>query len=200
MTNTLTLEHVSVSSIDNNCYLLCCGTHGFLIDAADDAPALLAMAKAAGVSIDAVLTTYRHFDHVRALKEVLATTGAHHYASREDAPALPAGVDTLLNHGDVIEFEGHHLDVIILRGHTEGGASLAVNIDGIINLFVGDSLFPGGVGKTTTKEEFGQLFQDVTERLFDVFDDSAVVWPGHGKPTTLGAERPHLHQWRKRGW
>ncbi|MDN5700272.1 MAG: MBL fold metallo-hydrolase, partial [Kocuria sp.] len=55
-------------------------------------------------------------------------------------------------------------------------------------------------GKTNSPEDFQQLYQDVTERIFDEFDDDTVVHPGHGKPTTIGAERPHLEEWKQRGW
>ena len=62
------------------------------------------------------------------------------------------------------------------------------------------SLFPGGVGKTWKKGDFEQLLGDVTSRVFDVYGDSTVVYPGHGDDTTLAAERPSLDAWRKRGW
>ena len=62
------------------------------------------------------------------------------------------------------------------------------------------SLFPGGVGKTWKRGDFTQLLTDVTSRVFDVYPDSTVVYPGHGDDTTLGAERPHLGEWRERGW
>ena len=62
------------------------------------------------------------------------------------------------------------------------------------------SLFPGGVGKTWKRGDFTQLLADVTSRVFDVYPDSTVVYPGHGDDTTLGAERPHLGEWRERGW
>jgi glyoxylase-like metal-dependent hydrolase (beta-lactamase superfamily II) len=73
--------------------------------------------------------------------------------------------------------------------------------DGPAHIFSGDSLFPGGVGNTEKDpERFAQLITDVSERLFDVYPDETVVHPGHGKLTTLGAERPHLVEWRARGW
>ncbi len=72
---------------------------------------------------------------------------------------------------------------------------------GTTHLFTGDSLFPGGVGNThQDAERFGTLIDDVEQRLFDVYDDATVVHPGHGATTTLGAERPHLAEWRERGW
>ena len=66
MSNDLTLRHISVSDMDNNCYLLCSEGQGLLIDAADDAPAILDLARDAGVNITVVVTTHRHADHHRA--------------------------------------------------------------------------------------------------------------------------------------
>lgn len=60
--------------------------------------------------------------------------------------------------------------------------------------------FPGGVGKTADPEKFTSLLDDVENKLFGRYDDATVVYPGHGKDTTLGAERPHLAEWRERGW
>ena len=64
----------------------------------------------------------------------------------------------------------------------------------------GDCLFPGGVGKTWKPGDFAQLLGDMTSRVFNVYGDSTVVYPGHGDDTTLGAERPHLDEWQQRGW
>lgn len=200
MTNTLSMHHISVSDTDNNVYLLTAGDEGFLIDAADDADAILKLAEDAGVRITAVLTTHRHWDHVRALEEVLSKTGAKHYVPFLDAPAIPAPADVELNHGDTIEWNGFEFPVIILRGHTPGGAAIVAEIDGKTNLFVGDSLFPGGVGKTTSEGDFVRLYKDVTERIFDDYPDEAIVRPGHGKSTTLDEERPKLGEWWDRRW
>lgn len=197
---TLSLHQISVSDMDNNCYLLTCGQEALLIDAADNAPALLQLAADLDVRITQVVTTHRHGDHVRALPEVLAATNATHIASALDAPALPCPVDVEKHDGDTLTFAGHEFPVRIVRGHTEGGMVIAAEIDGRTHLFVGDSLFPGGVGKTNSPAEFKQLLDDVTERIFADYPDDAIVHPGHGKPTTLGAERPHLEQWRQRGW
>ena len=62
------------------------------------------------------------------------------------------------------------------------------------------SLFPGGVGKTWKEGDFEKLLGDVTSRVFNVYGDSTVVYPGYGDDTTLGAERPHLAEWKQRGW
>lgn len=200
MNNALKLKSISVSEMDNNCYLICAGEEALLVDAADDAPALLNLAKENGVRISAVLTTHRHWDHVHATKEVIEATGATHYASFLDSPAMPAPVDVELKQGDTITFAGHEFPAIILRGHTPGGVAIAADIEGTTNLFVGDSLFPGGVGRTDSEGDFVRLYKDVNERIFDVYPDSAIVRPGHGKSTTLGKERPKLAEWWQRRW
>lgn len=196
----LKLTSISVSEMANNVYLLHDDNEGLLIDAADDADAIMHMAADVGVDITLVLTTHRHSDHVRALPEVLERTGAKHLASFLDSPALPAKVDVELDHNDIIDFAGHELPVFILRGHTPGGAGVAARIGGVPNLFVGDSLFPGGVGKTNSEGDFIRLFKDVKERLFDTYRDESIVYPGHGDFTTLGAERPKLDEWWERRW
>ena len=67
-------------------------------------------------------------------------------------------------------------------------------------LISGDSLFPGGPGKTWSAEDFTSLMADLRSRIFDVLPDSTVVLPGHGAHTTIGTERPHLDEWQERGW
>jgi glyoxylase-like metal-dependent hydrolase (beta-lactamase superfamily II) len=94
------------------------------------------------------------------------------------------------------------LDVMHLRGHTPGSVALAYqDPQGHAHIWTGDSLFPGGIGNVQKDpERFAQLLGDVRARIFDVYDDETWIYPGHGADTTLGAERPHLQQWRERGW
>ena len=115
-------------------------------------------------------------------------------------PDSPKEIDVELHHGDVVEFAGEEYPVIILRGHTPGGVALAAVIDGVPNLFVGDSLFPGGLGKTDSEGDFVRLFHDVNGRIFEQYPDETKVWPGHGNPTTLGEERGKLEEWWERRW
>ncbi len=148
------------------------------------------------------MTTHQHWDHHRALPEVVEATGARSAAGEDDADALPVAPDQRLAHGDRLVVGDLLLDVIHLRGHTPGSVALAwTDGGGTTHLFTGDSLFPGGVGNTNQDaERFATLIDDVEQRLFDVYDDATVVHPGHGATTTLGAERPHLAEWRERGW
>ena len=206
----LTIRSISVSGMDNNVYLLTAKESGaqLLIDAADDLPAIqqLLADGAADTSVAPrlalIATTHQHWDHVRALKELVAATGARTAAGADDADALPVPVDVRLSHGDVGNFDGFDVTAVHLRGHTPGSIAFVYqDPEGPAHIFSGDSLFPGGVGNTDKDpERFNQLLSDVTERLFGAYPDTAVVHPGHGKPTTLGAERPHLEEWRVRGW
>jgi glyoxylase-like metal-dependent hydrolase (beta-lactamase superfamily II) len=69
------------------------------------------------------------------------------------------------------------------------------------HLFTGDCLFPGGVGNTQQDAaRFSSLLAGVQTKLFDALPDETWVYPGHGKDTTIGAERPHVEEWRARGW
>ncbi|MGX9899597.1 MBL fold metallo-hydrolase [Arthrobacter sp. SA17] len=206
----ITIRSISVSEMDNNVYLLTSKASGaqLLIDAADDLPAILELLSDAAADTAAppqlvlIATTHQHWDHVRALPELVKTTGAMTAAGTEDAPELPVPVDVLLDHGDVGNFDGFDVTSVHLRGHTPGSVAFVYEDPaGPAHIFSGDSLFPGGVGNTQKDpERFKQLITDVTERLFAVYPDDTVVHPGHGKPTTLGAERPHLEEWRSRGW
>jgi glyoxylase-like metal-dependent hydrolase (beta-lactamase superfamily II) len=103
--------------------------------------------------------------------------------------------------GDEVTIGDGQLEVIGLVGHTPGSIALAfTGSDGVVHLFSGDSLFPGGPGKTSSPADFASLMTDLETKVFGRFDDRTVVHPGHGDGTTLGAERPHLAEWRARGW
>jgi glyoxylase-like metal-dependent hydrolase (beta-lactamase superfamily II) len=203
------LTKLSVSDMDNNVYLVRCTATGerLLVDAADDAGRILALldddARDGGRGLGQVLTTHRHADHHRALAQVARATGARTLAGAEDADHLPVAVDERLADGDVVRVGDLVLDVIALRGHTPGSVALALTAAGDrprTVILTGDSLFPGGPGKTASPQDFGSLMDDLVARVFDLYDDEAVVLPGHGDNTWLGAERPHLDEWRARGW
>jgi glyoxylase-like metal-dependent hydrolase (beta-lactamase superfamily II) len=203
----LTIRKLAVSKMSNNAYLLTCRTTGaqLLIDAADDAPALLDLVRTGGTGLEAVVTTHQHWDHVRALADVVAATGARTIAGADDADALPVAVDQTVEQGDTETVGDVTLTVVHLRGHTPGSIALAYrdadDPDGRTHLFTGDSLFPGGIGNTKqTGQSFDSLIEDVTTRVFDVYDDDTWFYPGHGDDSTLGVERPHLQEWRERGW
>jgi glyoxylase-like metal-dependent hydrolase (beta-lactamase superfamily II) len=213
----LIVTKIAVGPMDNNAYLLRCAStgQGLLIDAANEAGRIIEMI--GDTPVGTIVTTHRHFDHWQALPEVQKHTGAVVIAHPADADELPVTVGQRAGQGEVLTFGDASVSLIHLRGHTPG--SLAVLYDaggrlaGSPHVFTGDSLFPGGVGKTTSRasyikigdlgnapDPFTLLLNDVTERLFNPLPDATWVYPGHGRDTTLGAERPHLGEWRERGW
>ncbi|MQY08482.1 MBL fold metallo-hydrolase [Actinomadura macrotermitis] len=201
----LTIAKASVGPYDNNAYLLRCTATGdqLLIDAANDAPRLLELI--GDGPLTRIVTTHRHQDHWMALAEVAEATGAPLTAHPHDAGALPLPVAHPVEHGDTVRVGRASLEVVHLRGHTPGSIALLYDAGGELadrpHLFTGDSLFPGGVGNTWGDPTlFAQLLADVQERVFDRLPDATWFYPGHGKDSTLGRERPSLPEWRKRGW
>ena len=197
----LVITKVSVGPMDNNAYLLRCVSTGeqVLIDAANESDRLLELVGTGGLST--VVTTHRHGDHWQALADVVSATGARSVAHVADAPELPVATETVTD-GATIPVGACGLEVIHLVGHTPGSIALLYRDPaGIPHLFTGDSLFPGGVGNTFgSKENFASLIDDVEHKLFDRLPDETWFYPGHGKDSTLGTERPSLPEWRARGW
>ncbi|MBE9937640.1 MBL fold metallo-hydrolase [Cellulosimicrobium cellulans] len=213
------IRKLAVGPLANDVYLITCRRTGaqLLVDAADAPDDVLDLVRAGSPSgrLDGVVTTHRHADHLRALAPVVAATGASSAAGEPDADAVAAAsgvtVARRLRHGDELRVGALVLEVVALRGHTPGSVALAYRepddvaepeaVPGRVHLFTGDSLFPGGVGNTDRDPaRFASLLSDVVGRVFDRFDDATWVYPGHGADTTLGAERPHLDEWRERGW
>ena len=197
----LTITKLSVGPMDNNAYLLRCRRTDdqLLVDAAAEPDRLLSMVGEDGLA--RVVTTHRHQDHWQGLAAVVDVTGAETVAGEDDADEIPVPTARRVRHGDTVMVGDCPLEVIHLVGHTPGSIALLYDDPaGTPHLFTGDSLFPGGVGKTWSKENFTTLLDEVTTKLFDRLPDETWFYPGHGDDSDLGRERPHLAEWRDRGW
>lgn len=197
----LVITKISVGPMDNNAYVLRCPDTGeeLLIDAAAEPGRLLAVL--GDGPLTTVVTTHRHRDHWGALADVVAATGAQTVAHPADAPAIDVPTNRLVDEGDEITVGSVRLSVIHLVGHTPGSIALLYDDPrGTPHLWTGDSLFPGGVGRTCSDADFDRLINDVEHKLFDRLPDETWVYPGHGNDTVLGVERPHLAEWRERRW
>ncbi|MFK8845986.1 MULTISPECIES: MBL fold metallo-hydrolase [Streptomyces] len=198
----LMISKVAVGPMDNNAYLLRCRATGeqLLIDAAADPHTLLSLIGEDGIA--SVVTTHQHGDHWGALREVVDATGARTYAGRYDAEGIPVPTDVPVEDGDTLTVGEVRLTARHLAGHTPGSIALVYDDPhGHPHVFTGDCLFPGGIGNTwDDPERFASLLDDVSAKLFDQLPDETWVYPGHGSDTTLGTERPHLAEWRARGW
>ncbi len=198
----LVISKLAVGPYNNNAYLLRCTTTGaqVLVDAAAEPERLLDLVGDEGLT--AVVTTHAHGDHWGALVSVVAATGARTIAHSDDARDIAAVIDETVQDGATIRVGDVELTTIHLVGHTPGSIALLYDDPtGPPHLFTGDCLFPGGVGNTwKDPDRFDTLYAGVVSRLFDRLPDETWVYPGHGGDTTLGAERPHLAEWRERGW
>jgi glyoxylase-like metal-dependent hydrolase (beta-lactamase superfamily II) len=203
----LTITKVAVDpKMSNNCYLLRCRATGeqLLIDAADSPDVLLPLVGDAGLA--SVVTTHQHWDHHRALADVVPATGASVVAGAPDAAEITAQtgvpVTRAVGQGDTVAVGQCTLEVIAIAGHTPGSIALLYDDpEGHPHLFTGDSLFPGGVGNTFGDEAaFAQLIDEVETKVFQRLPDDTWFYPGHGDDSTIGAERPHVAEWRARGW
>jgi glyoxylase-like metal-dependent hydrolase (beta-lactamase superfamily II) len=195
---SLRVQSLSVGRMDNIAYLLTCAATGeqLLIDAAAEPHRLLDLIGDAGLAT--IVTTHRHADHWGALAEVTSATGARVLAHPLDADALPVPSSPIVD-GDVVRVGSVDLEVIHLVGHTPGSIALLYRGEPP-QIFTGDSLFPGGPGRTTNPTDFASLMDDLEAKVFGRLPDETIVWPGHGQPTTLGKERPSIPEWRARGW
>lgn len=205
LSTTIACTKISVGPMDNNAYLLrpMEGSSAVLIDAANDAVRLLELV--GDQPLATIITTHQHRDHWQALRQVATATSARLIGGIPDLSAIEQGAQVAdlegVWDGSRIAIGDEWLEVIGLVGHTPGSITLVYrSANGPAHLFTGDSLFPGGPGKTRSPADFTSLMDDLESKIFAVFGDDTVVHPGHGSDTTLGRERNQLPTWRARGW
>jgi glyoxylase-like metal-dependent hydrolase (beta-lactamase superfamily II) len=197
----LLVRKLSVEEMDNNVYVLRCRRTGaaLLIDAAAR-PGRLREALGDSVPV-AVVQTHGHWDHVRAWEDLVSDPGLEVWGHPGDTELFPATLDRELAHREVLTVGDLAVEVLHVPGHTNGSLLYLVHGEVRAHLFSGDSLFPGGPGNTWGDPERFRLLMDGLEReVFAHLPDDTWVYPGHGDDTTLGTERPHLEEWRERGW
>ena len=196
------VDTLMVGPLMTNCYLVTDGVRGqaLVIDPGSDAEAILLRAEKLGLSIELVVNTHAHFDHIGANGAILTATGAKLALHSLDIPLLEAGgldfwgegaaaeapqVDLALEEGDVVGVGTLELKVLHTPGHTPGGISLL----GKGAVFSGDALFRGGVGRTDLPGgHWETLLVSIREKLFTLPDET-LVYPGHGPATTIGREK-----------
>ena len=172
---SITIHKIKCGPYDNNAYLLVCPqtNESVIIDTPAAPGKLIEAAKA--TNVQAILITHNHFDHIEGFTEVTSAIGARVGIGEADAHSLPKAADFFLKEGDEVRAGTVALKAIHTPGHTPGSTCLLVGS----HLFTGDTLFPGGPGKTRTPENLKQIIESITSRLF-VLGDNLSFYPGHG--------------------
>jgi glyoxylase-like metal-dependent hydrolase (beta-lactamase superfamily II) len=114
-----------------------------------------------------------------------------------DAAMLPS-YDYILEDESVIQVGRLRIQTILNPGHTPG--SMSFHVENTPLLFTGDTLFPGGPGKTDASGDFDTIIRSIEDRMFSKFDGDTLVLPGHGDDTTIGTESPKIQEWIDRRW
>ena len=190
------ISMLAVGPYDNRVYILSCPEtkKAVVIDAADEADRIIAACE--GLDVQAILTTHGHSDHIQAVDKVKAAFDVPFLLHPADREVAERSFDGPLHDGQEYQVGTVNVHVLHTPGHTPGSVSFVVEPV----IFSGDTLFPGGPGATRWPySSFGQIMNSVEQKLM-AYPDPTVVYPGHGAETTIGNERPHLEEWRARGW
>jgi glyoxylase-like metal-dependent hydrolase (beta-lactamase superfamily II) len=192
----LRLQKFEVGTLENNIYIVSDTATGeaYVIDGGYEPEEIARLAD--GLTVKGILITHGHRDHhenVARLKELLNVPVA---IGIDDESLLSVSPDDLIVDQQSLSFGGFALQAIHTPGHTPGSTCFLVDK----HLFTGDTLFPGGPGNTQRDPvRFERIIASIRGRLFTLPEDT-VVYPGHGRDTTIGDEKPHLEEWIARGW
>ncbi|MYT32129.1 MULTISPECIES: MBL fold metallo-hydrolase [unclassified Streptomyces] len=186
--------------VDNNVWIVGDGSEAVVIDAAHDADAILRALD--GRTLRAIICTHAHNDHIDAAPALAARTGARILLHRDDLPLWKlthpdTAPDGDLSDGQVLTIAGTDLTVLHTPGHAPGAVCL--HAPDLNTVFTGDTLFQGGPGATGRSfSDFPTIVDSIRDRLLTL-PPRTVVRTGHGDPTTIGEEAPHLAEWVARG-
>jgi hydroxyacylglutathione hydrolase len=195
---------LTVGSIAENCFLFRQdgSDRALIVDPGDEAERIMRPVQELGLTIEAILITHCHFDHIGAVAPVARETGAPVYCPRIEVPVLadimswvpgPFGpfesydADETVAGGETLELAGFELDVISTPGHSPGHVTYSVRDEDAI--FSGDVLFQGSVGRVDLPGGDWETLLASIRTLVDSHPPETTVYPGHMGLTTLGAER-----------
>ncbi len=181
---TITIHKIQCGPFGNNAYLVVCPetNRSIIIDTPPDPGALIEAAKQ--TDVQAILITHNHWDHIEGLEEVASAIDAPIGIGADDAGGLPTPPSVLIHDGDEISAGTVTLTSIFTPGHTPGSTCFSFGS----HLFTGDTIFPGGPGRSGSPEALHQLIESITERLF-VLEGIGDFYPGHGDDGTLAEEK-----------
>ena len=182
--NGLEIHRLETDPFGTNAYLLRCkqSDEAILVDAPGNADIILAHLRSYKVKM--IIITHGHVDHIMALEEIKQSLQAPLAVHIKDSDLLPLKTDVNLNDGDRLTCGEQQIMVMHTPGHTAGSVCLLIGK----YLLAGDTIFPGGPGKTATPADFRTIYRTIQEQILPLPDDT-VILSGHGETTNLGLER-----------
>ena len=178
------ITKINMGPYNNNGYIVVCPetNEGVIIDTPAE-PELL-LNEIGDVDVKAIIITHGHQDHLLGFAEITGAVDAPVSCGANDIPLMPREPDRPLNDGDEIRFGKQTMTALFTPGHTEGSTCLLLGS----HLFSGDTLFPGGPGKSRTPEALRTELDSITSKLLTLPDETA-VYPGHGDDTSIAEAR-----------
>lgn len=178
------IDQLALRPFDTNTYIITCRRTGdsALIDAPAEAGEILRCLKATHPRY--ILITHSHMDHLGALLELKSNLGVPVGVHPLDAKNLPSPPDILLGDADTVSIGNMKLRVLHTPGHTPGSLCFLTGK----YLLSGDTIFPGGPGKTWSPADLRQIIESITSKIF-ILPEGTQIYPGHGSSTTLKKER-----------
>jgi hydroxyacylglutathione hydrolase len=182
--NTIRLERLELGPFGTNAYIIGCPEtqESVLVDAPAEPKVIID--KLGSATLKYILLTHNHIDHLGALAQLRAELEVPLAAHAADTSNLTPPPEILLNDGDVIRLGELKFTVLHTPGHTPGSLCFKVGH----YLISGDTLFPGGPGKTGSPDDFRQIIKSITEKIF-VLPDDTQIYPGHGDSTVVEKEK-----------
>ncbi len=182
--DNIEIERLELGPFGTNAYVLVCRATGDSVLVDTPAEANTIMERLKGTNPRYILITHNHMDHLGAFSELKAKLGVPVAAHPLDARNLPSPPEILLNDGDRVSFGNVGLEVLHTPGHTPGSLCFLTGQ----YLISGDTIFPGGPGKTRSPADLRQIIESITKKIL-VLPDDTQVYPGHGDPTALKKEK-----------
>ncbi len=199
------VRSLMVGPVAENCYIARRdgSERGLIVDPGEEPERILEVVETLGITVEAILITHCHFDHIGAVAPVAKATGAPVWCPSLEVPVLADimsyvpwpgfgpyesyDADKTVSGGEHLSFAGLEIDVVFTPGHSPGHVTYAIAEEKAV--FSGDVLFKGSVGRVDLPGgDWGTLLESI-RGLVEGYPEDTTVYPGHMAITTLGAER-----------